>query len=237
MNKFFQFFRSLGRFIRDCIQESKAYLQKRFWFRMYGPCILSDFFVNELLPISTSCYNADGFVDPVKRHIASYRPAKKCADAQIKLNDAFIHLPQSTTEKWLKIDDFHIVWCDGAETQSWENRPFSYLGIRLTESLILHESYVPSTVGKNIEDWCRHCDARMLSLDELKLVLLYKTEINNLREEMCDTVLNTVEAEGYWALKKQAGSSKLVIYRENGTCFDGEQNYHCAAVLLLAVKA
>ena len=216
MKKFLKRLINFNKLFFGFSETSKLIKQKKIWAHKYGPCILSDFYVSE-------------FIHSEEDHIKAYEPTFPLPEAKIAL---------SSPKKPPKVarEDLRIVWCDGAETLGWENRPYQYLGIRIHQGLILHETFVPQVYGKYIQAWCDRCGARMLTLEELKLVLTLKHQINSMREDMMDTAFEPSKG-AYWAVDKNPdGSDRLIIYHPDYNC-DGKENYHCVAVLLLAVKS
>ena len=124
------------------------------------------------------------------------------------------------------------VWCDGFESKEWQDRRCKYLGIRLTESLILHESMIKSTWDDTVMLWLNKCQARFLTYDEFMLVTKVWDEISYMRKKAHDTKLH--ESWAYWFDEKASGYIGDQFVNKEGKVF--HHSTESTACLLMAVK-
>ena len=124
------------------------------------------------------------------------------------------------------------VWCDGFESKEWQDRRCKYLGIRLTESLILHESMIKNTWDDTVMLWLNKCQARFLTYDEFMLVTKVWDEISYMRKKAHDTKL--YESWAYWFDEKASGCIGDKFVNKEGKVF--HHSTESTACLLMAVK-
>lgn len=138
-----------------------------------------------------------------------YEPALVNSGVKIPLSEPQVYdFPLSAKEiAELKIG-LRYVWCDGYESEVWAPRHCKYLGIRLSESFILHETYVQSTWSHGVALFKQKCHARKLSLDEFKLLNLVWDTVSYMRLRAEDAPLpkratrfwiQPADAKRYWA--------------------------------------
>lgn len=146
---------------------------------------------------------------PLKRHLYIYFPLSEITIAMIKNNLRF-------------------VWCDGFESKQWTERNCKYLGIRISESLVLHETASASLCSCGVELLRAKCHARLLSIDELKLLSFCWKEISDMRQMAGDTPLPP-NMKTFWVER----CGKRVLSDKYGITY--LQNDNTEAAMLLAV--
>lgn len=183
----------------------------------YKPCILTK-------------KQTDGLL--TSEIIEMYEPAIKNPGVIIPLVETRAMKTLISIEDTAKLkQSLRYVWCDGFESAVWEPRNCKYLGIRLTDGLILHESK-DYTWGEYIIKFRDKCQARFLQKHELMLLNLVWDEVSSMRKKAEDVPLPTVQAP-YWI---ETPENKM--YRYNFASRSGELLSHSTesyAHLLLAV--
>ena len=124
------------------------------------------------------------------------------------------------------------VWCDGFESSVWQDRKCKYLGIRITESFILHESMIKNTWDDTVTLWLNKCQGRYLTYDEFMLLTKVWDEVSQMRETAHDTPLFDYWA--YWFDEKGSGYSGDKFVNKDGKVF--HHSTEAIACLLMAVK-
>ncbi len=163
--------------------------------------------------------------------IKIYEPAVPYADAKIALaSRESIKYPLNKQEIAELKKGLKWVWCDGFESDTWQDRECKYLGIRITDSFILHETVVPSTWADSVWRWRNLCQARYLLWEELMVLNYVWQEVNEMRRTAHDVLLpnNT----GYWYDTEARGETFRHMNRQGEVWRRDTEDY---ASLLLAV--
>ena len=121
--------------------------------------------------------------------IEIYEPAFREPEVIIPLAESKpISFPLSDEDVAKLKSNLRDVWCDGYESAKWMIRDCKYLGIRITDSFILHE-----TVIYTWEDcyhlWVKRCRARLLRREEIMLLDFVWNEVSAMREKAWDVPL------------------------------------------------
>lgn len=126
-----------------------------------------------------------------------YEPALPYPDVHIALSDPKnIKLPTTDEEKEALKKGLKYVWCDGYESETWQERECKYLGIRITDSFILHETIITKTWSDCVRLWREKCKARYLLWEEIMLLNYVWQEVSNMRETAHDVPL--IDSVRYW---------------------------------------
>lgn len=123
--------------------------------------------------------------------IKIYEPAFKEEGVHIPLAEPQpVHFPLSDEEKARLKAGLRYVWCDGFEAAEWRPRGCKYLGIRITDSFVLHETIV-TTWEAFVNPWQEKCKARRITLDELRLLDAVWDEVSEMRIKAGDVALKS----------------------------------------------
>ena len=126
-----------------------------------------------------------------------YEPALPYPDVHIALSDTKnIKFPTTDEEKEAPKKGLKYVWCDGYESKTWQERECKYLGIRINNSFILHETIIPSTWSGYVRLWIEKCKARYLLWEEIMLLNYVWQEVSNMRKKAHDVPL--IDSTRYW---------------------------------------
>ena len=127
-----------------------------------------------------------------------YEPALIAPNVVIPLKEPQeISFPLSENEiKELK-KNLRYVWCDGYEAKDWTFRNCKYLGIRISDSFILHETLCHAEWEYGVSLFRQKCHARLLFCDELRLLDLVWDEVSAMRVVAEDTPL-PYDAKVFW---------------------------------------
>ncbi len=119
------------------------------------------------------------------------------------------------------------VWCDGFEAAEWQPRDCKYLGIRITDSFVLHET-VMFEWSEWLRQWEAKCHARRLTVDELLLFVAVWPEINAMRvmaEDLPVPNENRFWVKGYDCLADRQGNFHLRASEEFAVLLMAVTNY------------
>ncbi len=118
-----------------------------------------------------------------------YKPAFREAGVVIPLAEPKqISFPLSAEEVASLKAGLRYVWCDGYESAEWKARDCKYLGIRITDSFILHETVI-YTWEDCYHRWVKRCRARLLHREEIMLLDLVWNEVSAMRVKAWDAPL------------------------------------------------
>lgn len=117
------------------------------------------------------------------------------------------------------------VWCDGFESAEWQPRDCKYLGIRITDSFVLHET-VMYEWNEWLNQWLRKCRSREITVDELRLVVAVWDQINAMRIQAEDLPLP--DEDRFWVQTQDYYNAD----KEGNLHFHDSEDY---ALLLMAV--
>jgi len=138
-----------------------------------------------------------------------YQPALIQEGVHIPLAEAKpVNFPLSEQEIAKLKQKLCYVWCDGYESKIWRPRNCKYLGIRISDSFILHETLLSSTWEWGVYLFKKRCQARKLSLDELRLLDLVWDEVSAMRVTAEDVPLPK-DKKIFWIQATPRGNSIL----------------------------
>ena len=119
----------------------------------------------------------------------AYEPAFREAGVVIPLAESKqISFPLSAEEVVSLKAGLRYVWCDGYESAEWKARDCKYLGIRITDSFVLHETVVVDWFAF-VFQYREKCHSRKITLDELRLVDIVWDEVSAMRVKAEDMPL------------------------------------------------
>lgn len=133
------------------------------------PCILYGFYGKAALNAYEPAFREPGVIIPLAEPKPVPFPLTKEDIAKLKAG-------------------LRYVWCDGFEATEWQPRNCKYLGIRITDSFVLHETLISPEWG-HTRQWVEKCRARRITIDEVRLVLALENEISAMRVEAEDVPL------------------------------------------------
>lgn len=163
-----------------------------------------------------------------------YRPALRKNRTYIEIAPPEpINFPLPAEEIIRLKQGLRYVWCDGYTSKTYEQRKCRYLGIRVTNSFILHETLLGRGTYEEACKIRQKSRARNISLDELRLLDLLWSDISAMRELAEDCPLYNVS--NFWIQPVSADNSSKVheLANRKGETFP-HGNLH-EACLLLAV--
>jgi len=164
--------------------------------------------------------------------IEIYKPAFRQAGVVIPLAEPKpVQFPLSEEEIQKLKAGLRYVWCDGYEASEWCVRDCKYLGIRITDSFILHETVV-FTWEDAYHRWVKKCRARLLRREEIMLLNLVWDEVSAMRVKAWDVPLP--KRHRFW-IQKDYSENKYG--KDHATCFGQllSRDTETHASLLMAV--
>lgn len=169
----------------------------------------------------------------LKDRLQHYEPAYTDPGVVIPLAEPSpVVLPTNDEELTRLRQGLRYVWCDGYEDRWWKERSCKYLGIRISDSFILHESMCSTIyLSVDIDYFVNKCVARKLKFDELRLLSLVWDEVSTMRQTAEDCALPDKDRAQFWLESENDLKSGKVSFDIKGNSFKGY-----SACLLLAVK-
>jgi len=127
-------------------------------------------------------------------------------------------------------EKLRYVWCDGFESRDWQERSCKYLGIRLTDNFILHESLSENAYGEYAIKFAQKCRARKLWHSEFLLLRKVWNTVSQMRVSAHDTPL---PKNNVWIFHFDGDGKRCLCSYKTGELIDCKDS--TSGTLLLAV--